>query len=60
VVFYGLADYSFGEVFEFFATREQAERMLGDLLHDEPDLRGVVAVVRVDFSNDAAHIEDVT
>ena len=57
MTFYGLADYSIREVIEFYASREVAERTLRDVLRDEPDWKGVVGIVRVEFGWDEARVE---
>jgi hypothetical protein len=44
--FYGLADYSLQEVVEFYATREEAEKTLRDVLQDEPQWREILGLVR--------------
>ena len=56
VTFCGLADQSLQEVVEFFATREEAERTLRQVLRDEPDWREILSLVRVEFGYDEALI----
>jgi hypothetical protein len=54
VTFYGLADYrlnDFGEVVEFYASREQAEEALRDVLRDEPDWKRFIRVAEVDLGS---------
>jgi hypothetical protein len=53
VTFYGLADYrlnDFGEVLEFYGSREEAEAALRDVLRDEPEWEGELGVVTVEFA----------
>ncbi len=55
MIFYGLADSrlvgtELGEVIEMFASREQAEDALRQVLADEPSFQGVLGVVEVDLS----------
>jgi hypothetical protein len=52
VTFYGLADYrlnDFGQVIEFYATRAEADAALRDVLTDEPEWKGELDVVAVEF-----------
>jgi hypothetical protein len=52
MTFYGLADYSlrdFGEVIEFYPSREEAEAALRDVLRDEPGWAGEVGVIAIEF-----------
>jgi hypothetical protein len=42
-------------VIEFFPTRCEAERMLGEALQDEPDWRGVLRVEKIEFPTGAAN-----
>jgi len=52
VVLYGLADYrlnDFGEVIEFYVSRDDADAALADVLRDEPEWFGELGVVRVEF-----------
>jgi hypothetical protein len=56
VVFYALTDSrltdtDLGEVVEFFASREEAEKALRDVLTDEPDWKGIVGVAEIDFGS---------
>ena len=54
MTFYGLADYrlnDFGEVVEFYASREQAEEALRDVLRDEPDWKRFIRVAEVDLGS---------
>jgi hypothetical protein len=55
--FYGLADYSVQEVVEFFASREEAEKTLQDVLHDEPQWESILGLVRVELGYDEARVE---
>jgi hypothetical protein len=53
VTFYGLADYrltKYGEVLEFFVTRDEAEAALADVLQDEPEWADELGVVTIEFS----------
>jgi hypothetical protein len=53
IVMWGLADYFVDEVIEVYRFREQAEHALEQVLEDEPDWKGMLAVVPVqlvDFS----------
>jgi hypothetical protein len=45
--FWGLADHRVEEVIDFYATREQAEETLGQVLGDEPSWREILSVVPV-------------
>lgn len=52
MTFYGLADYrlnDFGEVIEFYNSQAEADAALSDVLRDEPDWKGELAVVTVEF-----------
>jgi hypothetical protein len=52
VTIYGLADYrlrDFGEIIEFFVTREEADTALVDVLRDEPEWAGELGVVPIEF-----------
>ena len=49
VRFHGLLDREHAEVIEFYATRQDADRELGVILHDEPDWVGRFEIVVVDF-----------
>ncbi|MEK6275527.1 MAG: hypothetical protein AABM30_09335 [Actinomycetota bacterium] len=56
MIFYALADSrltdsGLGEVVEFFASREEAEKALRDVLTDEPDWKGVVGVAEIDLGS---------
>jgi hypothetical protein len=55
----GLADHSVQDVFEFYATREEAERMLKLVLRDEPELQDMLSVVPIDYRYDEAYVEAV-
>jgi hypothetical protein len=51
--FYGLADYrlrDFGEIIEFYFSREEATAALCDIFDDEPGWEGELGVVEVDFA----------
>jgi hypothetical protein len=53
MILYGLADYrlrDFGEVIEFYPSREEAETALRDVLKDEPQWAGEFGVVAVEFA----------
>jgi len=50
VRFHGLIDRDHAEVIEFYASRQDAECELAEILHDEPDWVGRFEVVLVDFS----------
>jgi hypothetical protein len=50
---YGLADYrlrEFGEIIEFYVSREDADAALTDALRDEPAWAGELGVVPVEFT----------
>jgi hypothetical protein len=52
MIFYGLADErlnDFGEVVEFFGSREEAEAALRDVLRDEPDWKPIIGVAEIDL-----------
>ena len=52
MVLYGLADHrlnDFGQVVEFYASREEADAALRHVLTDEPEWCGELSVVAVDF-----------
>jgi|tagenome__1003787_1003787.scaffolds.fasta_scaffold19106247_1 hypothetical protein len=52
MTFYGLADYRlriYGEIIEFYSSREDAEAALTDVLTDEPTWAGELGVVAIDF-----------
>jgi hypothetical protein len=54
VIFYGLADHrladsELGEVVEFFASRDEADEALQQVLVDEPEWRGELGVVEVEL-----------
>jgi hypothetical protein len=50
VIFYGLVDARLQEAVELVGSREEAERVLEDVLADEPDWLGMLSVVEIDFS----------
>jgi len=47
IVMWGLADYFVDEVIEVYRFKEQAEHALEQVLEDEPDWKGMLAVVPV-------------
>jgi hypothetical protein len=52
MTFYGLADYrlnDFGEVIDFYVSREEADAALRDVLTDEPEWSGELGVVAIEF-----------
>ncbi len=49
MTFYGLTDCRVQKVVEFYASREEAERALREILVDEPAWRELLAVVPVRF-----------
>ena len=49
VIFYGLTASSMHKVIEFYASREEAEQALREILADEPGWRELLAVVPVKF-----------
>jgi hypothetical protein len=56
LVFYALTDSrlidtELGEVIEFFASREEAEEALRDVLVDEPEWRGIVDIAEIDLGS---------
>ena len=48
--FYGLLDRDRAQVIEFYAIRQDADRELAEILHDEPDWAGRFEIVIVDFT----------
>jgi hypothetical protein len=46
-----LANREFGQVIEFFVSREKAEEALRDVLADEPGWRGIVGIAEVDLGS---------
>jgi hypothetical protein len=50
MLFWGLADFSVGEIVEFYPSREDAERALRDVLADEPQWEGMLASMAVRVS----------
>jgi hypothetical protein len=56
MTFYGLADYrladsEFGEVVEFFASRDEAAEALRQVLADEPDWADDLEVIAVELAD---------
>jgi hypothetical protein len=49
VVLYGIASKQSKDVDEFLATRGEAERALEQVLHDEPNLAGVLYVAEIEL-----------
>jgi hypothetical protein len=54
VIFYGLADHrmtgsELGEVIEFYASQQEAEQALREVLADEPKWEGDLGVVTVEL-----------
>lgn len=53
MTFYGLADYrlsgDLGEVIEFYGTQAEADAALRDVLRDEPEWKGELGVIAVEF-----------
>ncbi len=50
MIFYGLTHSSARKVIEFYASREEAEATLREILIDEPDWRELLAIVPVKFA----------
>jgi hypothetical protein len=53
LTFYGLADYrlnDFGEVIEFYASRQEANAALEDVLRDEPEWQGELGIISIEFT----------
>ena len=50
VRFYGVLDRDRAQVIEFYAIRQDADRELAEILHDEPDWAGRFEIVIVDFT----------
>ena len=50
VQFYGLHDRDLAEVVEFYATLEDADCELREIVHDEPDWAGRYGIVLAEFS----------
>jgi hypothetical protein len=53
VIFYGLADHrfsDFGQVVDFYTSREEAEAALGDVLRDEPTWSQDLCVVSIEIA----------
>ncbi len=48
--FYGLHDRDLAEIVEFYASLEDADRELREIVHDEPDWTGRYGIVLADFS----------
>lgn len=46
---YGIASKQSKDVDEFFVTRDEAERVLEQVLQDEPDFASVLYVAEIDF-----------
>jgi hypothetical protein len=49
VIVYGIASSLSGDVEDFYATRDEAEATLAEILADEPDFEGQVWVQAVAF-----------
>lgn len=49
VILYGIASTQSKDVDEFFVTRGEAERVLEEVLQDEPDFVGVLYVAEISF-----------
>jgi hypothetical protein len=49
VKLYGIASKQSKDVDEFFVTRGEAERVLEQVLEDEPDFDNVLFVAEIDF-----------
>jgi ABC-type sugar transport system substrate-binding protein len=46
-----LTDTELGEVVEFYASREQAEAALSDVLTNEPEWKGIVGIAEIDLGS---------
>ena len=57
--FHGLIDRDHAEVIEFYASRQDAECELAEILHDEPDWAEKLEIVLVDFSGAEAAVTRV-
>jgi hypothetical protein len=51
MIFWGLADHRVEEVIDFYATREEAEETLRQVLGDEPGWAGLLEVVEVELGS---------
>jgi hypothetical protein len=51
VIFYGLVDHSVSEVIELYASSEEAEGTLRQILEDEPGWVGTLEVVEVELGS---------
>jgi hypothetical protein len=49
VCFFGVVDLSLHEAVELFVRREDAERMLDELLRDEPQWAGLFRIERIEL-----------
>ena len=49
MVLYGIASTLSSDIDEFYATAEEAEAVLAQVLRDEPDFDGLLRVERVEF-----------
>jgi len=50
VCFFGVVDLSLHEAVELFVRREDAERMLAELLRDEPQWRGLFRIEPIELA----------
>ena len=49
MIFYGLADYAVDEIIEFYATKEDAQVALRQVLEDEPQWKPILGIETVNF-----------
>jgi hypothetical protein len=49
MVVYGIASAISRDIDDFAATRDEAERTLAEILHDEPSLDGLIWVEEIDL-----------
>jgi hypothetical protein len=46
---FGLVDLSLGKAIELFVRREDAERMLAEILRDEPNWESLLRIEEIEF-----------
>jgi hypothetical protein len=49
MIFSAVVSDEINQVIEFFPTRRQAERMVGEALQDEPGWSGILRVEKIEF-----------
>ena len=57
MIFYGLADCFVNEVIDFYASRQEAEATLAQVIADQPEFERTLAVVSVDFGSTPIGVE---